>query len=82
LLFGGLPLYANVREPYPVARPNSAPALAPAIFSEESANTFPALPSRSFFPLFGDREVRFRGLKLDAAACIEIATGEQQRRVQ
>jgi hypothetical protein len=34
------------------------------------------------FPLFGDPEARLRGLKLDAAACIEIVTGEQQRRVQ
>jgi len=34
------------------------------------------------FPLFGDPEARLRGLKLDAAGCIEIVTGEQQRRVQ
>jgi hypothetical protein len=34
------------------------------------------------FRLYGDREARLRGLKLDTEACIEILTGEQDRRVQ
>jgi hypothetical protein len=34
------------------------------------------------FPLYGDPEARLRALKLDAAGCIEIVTGQQQRRVQ
>jgi hypothetical protein len=34
------------------------------------------------FRLYGDREARLRGLKLDATACIDILTGEQDRRAQ
>jgi hypothetical protein len=39
-------------------------------------------PSWDEFRLYGDREARLRGLKLDAAACIDILTGEQDRRAQ
>jgi len=81
-LFGGLPIYNHVREPYYLARPDKMPALSPVFFSLEPLNTFPALPSWNYFPVFGDREARLRGLKLDAASSIDIVSGGQQRRVQ
>lgn len=34
------------------------------------------------FDFFVDPEARLRGMKLDAAACIRIVTGEQQRHIQ
>jgi hypothetical protein len=81
-LFAGNPIFTNIRDPYANARPPNAPATPPHFFSNEPFNVFPALPSWSYFEDFVDREARARALKLDAAACIEIVTGEQQRRVQ
>ena len=66
--------------------------VAPEFFGHEPAKAFTfgggsisPLARRSYWPefsLYGDPEARLRGLKLDAAGCIEIVTGEQQRRVQ
>jgi Flp pilus assembly pilin Flp len=74
-------LRTHVREPYYLAQPNKKPVLVPSFFSTDAISVFPALPLQSSW-LYFDRQAQLRGLKLDAASCIDILTGEQQRRVQ
>jgi len=80
-----------LREPYVHLPFPSKYYVAPEFFGHEPPLPFtfggsfsPMVRKSSWpqFPLYGDPEARLRALKLDAAGCIEIVTGQQQRRVQ
>jgi hypothetical protein len=80
-----------LREPYVHLPYPSKYYIAPEFFGHEpplpftfGGNFSPMVRKASWpeFPLYGDPEARLRGLRLDAAGCIEIVTGEQQLRVQ
>jgi hypothetical protein len=75
-------LRTHVREPYYLAQPVKKPVAVPQFFSPEPISAFRALPPNSSLSVYGDRESRLRGMMLDAASCIDILTGEQQRRIQ
>jgi hypothetical protein len=85
------PSYNYLRQPYVRVSFPDKNYLPPGFFGQAppKAFTFAAADSRMAsdssrheFPLYGDPEARLRGLKLDASSCIDIVTGEQQRRVQ
>jgi hypothetical protein len=80
-----------IRDPYVYIPFPSKRYEAPRFFSHEPPKAFSLTAAASpivrysswrEFDIYIDSEARLRGLKLDAAACIRIVTGEQQRQVQ
>jgi hypothetical protein len=80
-----------IRDPYVYIPFPSKRYEAPRFFAHEPPKAFsltaavsPMVRSSSWpdFPFYIDPEARLRGMKLDAAACIRIVTGEQQRHIQ